>query len=294
MTLRFSKKEIFILTLAVVLTAALIFAGFHFYLSPKKRDIETKTSTLKSEQQVLAALQQQQTQKTDITVESIAALQRKVPVKPQLEQLILDLEKAEIVSGSQIKNMTFAEADVAGAAPEVQQQQPAEDENIEESSDSNKESEGQVQLNAGENTQGTTQQSGTNGQPSGQPSQQTGSNQPAPYQPTPLPAGIKRLTVNLQVVSSNYDELKSFIETLEALPRTIVVESVGFSSGGEITSLDSELKEELSYSITLSAFYMPALTDLQDQLPEIVPPEPGNKTYPFNKFPDLPASELSN
>ncbi len=117
MTFRFSKKEILILVLAVLLTSAIIFAAYNFYISPKKQDIETKTSTLKSEQQVLATLAQQQNKKTNLTVESIAALQRKVPVKPQLEQLILDLEKAEIVSGSQIKNMSFAEAEVAGAAP---------------------------------------------------------------------------------------------------------------------------------------------------------------------------------
>ncbi len=170
-----------------------------------------------------------------------------------------------------------------------QQQQPAEGEKKEENADSNKESDAQTGQNASENTQETTAQSAANGQAEGnQPAA------PAAYQPAPLPAGIKKLTVTLAVVSSNYDELKSFIETLEALPRTLVVESVGFSSGGEITSLDSELKEELSYSITLSAFYMPALTDLQDQLPEVVPPAPGNKTYPFNKFPDLPASEMSN
>lgn len=291
MTLHFSKKEIFIIVLAVILAAAMIFSGYYYYISPKKMDIETKTATLKSEQEVLTSLQQKQTKTSDLTVESIAVLQRKVPVKPQLEQLILDLEKVEIVSGSRIKNMSFAEADVPGAAPQTQaaQQQPADAKNKEENTDSNKESKEQTK---DENTEQTNQQSDTNQKTTEQTNGQTETAQPAnpaPYQPVPLPGGIKRLTVTLSVVSSDYYELEKFITALEELPRTVVVETVAFSGGEEVTDLTSENKKEISYNLTFSAFYMPALTDLQGKLPELVPPEPGNKTYPFSdNFPDIP------
>jgi type IV pilus assembly protein PilO len=280
MTLRFTKKEILISVLAILLTAALVFAGFYFYISPKNKDIETKSATLKSEQQVLAALQQQEKKESDLTVESIAVLQRKVPVKPQLEQLILDLEKAETLSGSQIKNMSFAEADVAGAAPPppAQQQKPADAENKDKNADSNKESEEQKNDNQQENQQNNANQQQANEQQAGQ----NQAEQPAPqYQPIPLPAGIKKLTVTLSVVSSDYYELEKFIQALESLPRTIVIESVGFSGGAEPKDLTTERKKEITYNITMSAFYMPSLTDLQDRLPEIVPPAPAKKPYPF-------------
>lgn len=43
-------------------------------------------------------------------------LQKKVPVKPLQEQVILDLEKAENVANSKIKSMSFTKD--ADAAPE--------------------------------------------------------------------------------------------------------------------------------------------------------------------------------
>ena len=117
MTLRFEKKEIYTLLLAVVLLAGAIFAGYYFYLSPKKQEVETQTADLKSEKQLLATLQEKATGKDPVTAESIAVLQRKVPVKAQLEQLILDLEQAEVVSDSLITSMTFSEADVKAPTP---------------------------------------------------------------------------------------------------------------------------------------------------------------------------------
>ncbi|MGJ7920549.1 hypothetical protein [Neobacillus sp. LXY-4] len=277
MTFRFTKKEILILVLSLLLTAILIFVGYTYYLNPKQKDVETKTASLKSEQDVLAALQQKQTDKSSLTVENIAVLQRKVPVKAQLEQLILDLEKAEVVSGTVIKNMTFAEADVAAATP-PQTTETNQSNNDAAKSEENGEADEQNNAQQAEGTQQTDQ---TN-----QQADQTGQTGTAPVAATPLPAGIKKLTVTLQVESDNYDELKAFLETLENLQRAVVIETVGFSGGGEVTNLDSENKK-LSYSLTISAFYMPALTDLQDKLPELVTPPPANKTYPFSSFPNV-------
>ncbi|AGK55084.1 pilus assembly protein PilO [Bacillus sp. 1NLA3E] len=254
MTLRFSKKEIIILMVTIFLTISMILSGYYFYLSPKKEEIETKSVELKSAQDLLTALQSKPTESSPVTVESVAALQRKVPVKPQSEKLIFDLEKAEVVSGSEIKNMAFSEADVSVPQQNTTQQQPA-------ATDANQKSD---TTKKNENTDSQPQ---TTEQINASTTKATAQTQKAA-----VPTGIKKLTVTLQVESPSYDELKIFINTLENSTRIIVIESVGFTGSGEKTNLDTE-KKKLSFTVTLSAFYMPTLTDLQSQLPELVVPK---------------------
>lgn len=265
MTLRFEKKEIYTLLLALVLIIGSIFAGYYFYISPKKQDIETQTATLKSEKQLLATLQEKASVKNPVTAESIAVLQRKVPVKAQLEQLILDLEQAEVVSDSLITSMTFSEADVKAPANTVAQNQEKEKETTEKDKDTEKETDAE----------------------DNQEDDKTEAVDLPEFVPTPLPAGIKRITATLKVESATYENLKKFIDSLENLPRTIMVESVAFSGTEEVKKADSETKK-LAYSLSISAFYMPGLTDLQSMLPELVAPKPSNKTNPFFISPDIP------
>jgi type IV pilus assembly protein PilO len=250
MTLRLSKKEMIIVIVTIGMMVAFVIGSYFLYLSPKKEKITTNETQLKSEEQLLASIQNNQAVNTAPTVESIADLQKKVPVKQQLELLILDLEKAEVVSDSLITNMSFLDEDAITT----------------ETLPVGEQSNGQAQLTA----DSTQMDPNVNSKPA----------------VTPLPTGIRKLTVTLSVKSPSYFDLIKFIETLESLKRLVVVESVTFSGGSELTSVEDEL-EELSYSLTVSAFYMPTLTDLQDQLSELKPPAPSNKTNPFSTFPDV-------
>jgi len=94
---------------------------------------------------------------------------------------------------------------------------------------------------------------------------------------------MKKLTVSLSVESPSYEKLEKFIATLESLKRIIVVESISYSGGQEITSLDQE-DQPLTYSLTISAFYMPSLTDLAAELPKIDAPKPAGKDNPLSQF----------
>jgi type IV pilus assembly protein PilO len=254
MTLRFSKKELFIVIISMCLLVAFVIGSYFLYLSPKKEKLKTSETQLKTEEQLLASLQGKQAVNTAPTIESITELQKKVPVKQQLELLILDLEKAEVVSDSLITNMSFSDEDTGTTTETPPAQEPTDTTN-----QSQQQSDDLTQTDA------------------------NGNQKPAK---TPLPTGIKKLTVTLSVKSSSYDKLIKFVETVENLNRLVVVESVTFSGGSELTSLEDE-QEEFSYSLTCSAFYMPTLEDLQDSLPELRPPAPSNKTNPFSSFPDV-------
>jgi type IV pilus assembly protein PilO len=259
MNLTLEKKELMILLSAVVLVVLILLGGYYLYLNPKKAEVSNKEAQLQTEEQLLAAIQTKVAGISAPSAESVAELQKKVPVKQQLEQLILDLNKAEVVSESFVSSMSFSEGAVAprveenAEAPAEGEQPPAE---------------GEAASEAAAATEETTE----------------GEQQP---QPVLLPEGIKKLNVSIAVKSPGYKELMKFLEALESLNRRVVIESVAFSGDSELTSLDTE-KEEMSYSLTLAAFYMPELEDLQDKLPELEVPAPGNKVNPFATSADIP------
>jgi len=256
MSLQLSKKELILLLCSLLLIISVFVGGYFLFLKPKQQEISSKQSQLATEEQLLAAIQTRSGGTNQPSAESVAELQKKVPVKQQLEQLILDLNKAEVLSNSLITSMNFSEGEVV-LNPE--DNQPEEQEGIDE-----------------------TQQ--TESQGAEESEQQVES--------TPLPEGVKKLNINLNVASPNYYDLMEFLETVESLNRLVVIESVSFAGNAELTNVEQE-NQDLTYSLTLAAFYMPELEDLQDQLPELEVPAPSNKTNPFASSPDITSDTQS-
>uniref|UniRef100_C5D5I1 Pilus assembly protein PilO n=1 Tax=Geobacillus sp. (strain WCH70) TaxID=471223 RepID=C5D5I1_GEOSW len=113
MTVRFSKRQLFILVLLLIVLGA-AFSGLYFYmLYPRYQQIEELSNTIASEKKILAATRAEIAKQKSNLPESVVELQKKIPVKPLTEQLLLDLEKAEVVSDSTISSMTFNEEENA-------------------------------------------------------------------------------------------------------------------------------------------------------------------------------------
>ncbi|QCJ43624.1 hypothetical protein FAY30_17830 [Bacillus sp. S3] len=248
MKLLSSKRDKLIVGACALLLVLLIVYAQFFSLTPLKSDLGIKQQELTSEQKLLDILSQNKANDTKKTAEDTRELQKILPVKPLQEQLIIDLEKAENLSNSKISSMGFSKDAVANT--DVDQ------------TDANGQPTAENQAAA---NQGATTQDATAGQ-----SAQT--------------VALKKLTVSLSVESPTYKDFEKFIETLESLKRIIVVESISYSGGQEITSLDQE-DQPLSYSLTISAFYMPSLTDLAAELPTIDAPAPAGKDNPLSQFP---------
>ncbi len=259
MSLRMSKKEIILLLSALFLIVSVFAGGYYLYLKPKKQEISSKQLQLTTEEQLLATIQARLAGVKTPSAETVAELQKKVPVKQQLEQLIIELNKAEVLSNSLISSMNFSEADLI-ISPE---ESPTEGEQATE----------EIPPDEADNTEDT-----------GEPEEPVELEQQV--QPIPLPEGIKKLNINLEVTSPSFYDLMQFLETVESLSRLVVIESVAFSGNNEQTKIEQE-KQDLTYTVTLAAFYMPELEDLQDQLPELEVPEPSNKTNPFASSPDI-------
>jgi type IV pilus assembly protein PilO len=265
MKIRFSKRDTIILAaVALVVVLVIVYAQF-LKLSPLKSDLEIKQQSLENEQKLLEVLTQRKTDKTNQVVEGTRELQKVLPVFPLQEQLILDLEKAEAVSNSQILSMGFSkDAEVA-----METSQPtAEGESAQETPT------GQADQNAANQPETTQDAAATGDQAAQQPTGPT----------------LKKLTVQLSVESPSYVELEKFVETLEALKRIVVVEAINYSGGQEVTTAEQQA-QKLTYSLTISAFYMPDLADLAADLPKIDAPAPAGKTNPLLQQPSATNSQ---
>jgi len=263
MKFRLSKLDKIIIGSGALLIVIVIVYSQFFSLSPLKSDLSIKKQTLQTEQKLLEAVSEKKAETASSKTADTAELQKRVPVQPLEEQFILDLEKAETVSNSTIKTMSFSkDADVTVTTDPANAQTPAAD---------------QTSASA---QNGTTQDSGGQTTANQNAANQTGVQQQA----TPATNGLKKLTAQLQVESPTYQDLEKFIGTLEALTRIVAVEAINYTGEQEITSLDTQT-QPLTYSITVSTFYMPSLTDLQADLPKMDSPVPAGKDNPLSQYP---------
>jgi type IV pilus assembly protein PilO len=255
MKLKLSRKEKLILLAGILLVLLLIAIAQFMMLSPLKSELVTKEQSLQTEQKLLDGIIEKKADETNKVVEDTRELQKKVPVTPLQEQFILDLDRAENVSNSLVRSMSFSKDTDVTITPPVQENAANGETSTDESLEVKTVQEVEAEKVA-----------------------QTGN----------TVTGLKKLTISLNVESPTYEDLEKFIGTLESLNRIVVVESINYSGGQEITSLDKEPAEEkLSYSLSVSAYYLPTLNDLIADLPKIDAPGPANKKNPLSAFTDV-------
>lgn len=85
---------------------------------------------LDTEKQLLQVLQNKTKQAEERTIQSTMELQKEVPVKPLVEQFLLDLDKAEIISNSFISNLSVSEDEVSESAELLQSTEPIETDKV--------------------------------------------------------------------------------------------------------------------------------------------------------------------
>jgi type IV pilus assembly protein PilO len=269
MKLLFSPKEKIIFAAAVFILILYIVLLQFYFLSPLKSDLKVKQQTLQTEQKLVETMQQKQTGNNETWNENTTELQKEIPVKPLQDQFILDLQQAEAVSDSQIKSMSFADGGQAAAASTQTATTSSSTQTQADTSTS------QTNTSGGASQQQNAQTTSGAG---GQQNTQNPSTAQTPSQPA-----VSKLTVQLSIESQHYEDLEKFINTLEGLKRITVVEAINYTGNSEITSLDQESKS-LTYTLTVTAYYLPGLPDLEKQLPKVDYPAPANKENPLSQF----------
>jgi type IV pilus assembly protein PilO len=105
--LQLNKREKKILFFVIILIP-LVFSLLYFnYLRPKISVLKTKEQQLASNQQLYNAVLEQKNDLQETIEENTEFLQERLPVQPLIDQFILDLEKAELLSNSIILQIGF-------------------------------------------------------------------------------------------------------------------------------------------------------------------------------------------
>ncbi|WP_044894632.1 hypothetical protein [Bacillus alveayuensis] len=255
MSLQLSKRQVLLLLGIFISIGMIYFVLYSYILKPMHNRIEQLQQTLSTEQQLLEATKERVAQQE---TESVVELQKRVPVKPMVEQLLLDFERAEVVSDSFISSISFSEGS------EVPTQSSTSESDTEGATEQPPKLFGTEPANDG-NSQST----------------RTEGNEQQSNQPT-LPNGLKSISATLTVQSPTYYHLERFLETLEGLERIVSIQSLSFAGNPELTSVATEI-QPLTYSLTVMAFYYPSLTDLQDKIPPLDIPPPSEKRNPLTE-----------
>jgi type IV pilus assembly protein PilO len=252
--LQLDKKHMIILISLLLLSILLYFSAQFLYISPMKDSLALKESQLKTEQQLNKTLETRLSTASSSDFNSTMELQKTLPVDPMTEQLVLDLEKAEVVSNSYITAMEFSQDGQIGDREQFLNNELGTTESD----------------NAVQGTEKISEDS----------------------QPIQMPNGVSKTSVIVTVESESYFELEKFIATLEELQRIVMVESISFSGPEEIRSLSDDDKK-IIMNLTINAFYLSGFDDLKDDNPKIETPVPANKRNPFPTFGDYSEDNLT-
>jgi type IV pilus assembly protein PilO len=108
MMIEIEKKHYLLLGSSVILILLGITMFYYLYYAPKEVRAAQLEQEIKIEEQLVQVLDQQAAA-AGASAGNTVELQRKIPVTPYLEQLLLELEKAEVLSDSRIINMSFGD-----------------------------------------------------------------------------------------------------------------------------------------------------------------------------------------
>ncbi|EMR05809.1 General secretion pathway, M protein [Bhargavaea cecembensis DSE10] len=103
-----NRKETILVVLSVLFLIALLLYSYFMLFQPARETRLQAQQTLQTERQVLSSLQQQAAGETESEPASTLPLQRRVPVNPAEEVVLLQVGKAEVVSGTEIQNVAFS------------------------------------------------------------------------------------------------------------------------------------------------------------------------------------------
>ena len=263
-----SKRMIIAGTSAVLLIGGLVFV-YYWLLAPLKAEVAMKEKELETEEQIVAELQSD-TLTQETAFETTVELQKRLPVKALVPQLMLDIEKAEIISHSFVKTIEITEDESETAAPVQPAEEPAEE--------------------AAEGTAEASEETGEDGEENDsivdeQMDEQLEQSPEEELEPELLPAGLRKIVITMAVQSPSYKEMEEFLASLESMRRILTVENIEFEGNPEIWSIEQTV-DILEYSVAVSAYYAPVLEDLQEDLPSLPSTiKPAGKKNPMYQAP---------
>ncbi|SER92382.1 hypothetical protein [Salipaludibacillus aurantiacus] len=294
MKITFRHIQTVLITASVILLAGLI-AYYFLIIQPLEQGIEEKETELGYEREVLETLKQSDGPEKQYTDLKIQSLLQQVPVKPWIDHWLMDFEKAELMSDTQINHYVFSK-DVLSASA-IHELEEVEEPAIET----------EVEFNITNET-GNQENAGVTGEfeedtdvdvrvdvkvhmedEKDPPSPATGDTSVESAMEMADGVKVNRMTSGLSVEAETFEQLFQFLYEIEQLPRLTEIYALSFNAPSERDLLFGEEDDEtdlLNMDVYLSAYYVKELEHVfADYKPSGPFEDPGFKVTPIYQDP---------
>jgi type IV pilus assembly protein PilO len=210
--------------LIIALIAALLFAVY-YYVIPKKEERSSLESSIASTRSEIATIQQQIEEinaSKSIDEATIFEMRQKVPATRNLDDLILNIEETQYVSGTKILSVDFNNYDTLVSNSELEDPNALTEvsENVDAS---------------GEET--------SNERPVSTIAKES------------LPPELKLITFEVNVESPDLQHLVHFIKEIEKIERIMHVDIIEFTLPGEENEFAEQPVESVEATVQVTTFY---------------------------------------
>lgn len=216
--------------LLTALVLALLFAVYYYVVLPKKEKVEMMENSITSLQNEITSIEEQLTaveEEKNANKANVFEMRKKVPQTREIDELLLNIEESEYISGSRIVTVEFNNYDSLVAESEITNPYaPSEEEtNAEEGSESEDESTSEDE-------------------------------QPvSPIATETLPPELKLITFEIEVESPDYERLLKFVKEIENIERIMHIDILEYELPGEEQQFEEDDEVILSATIQVTTFY---------------------------------------
>lgn len=231
------RKNLVLLGIILFLLLALL---YFYWVKPVKDEVAASKQEVERLEQTIDQLTAEITaeeKKTEVDGDSYQLI-KKLPLSRQVDEFLLSLLEIEIVSQSQIESIAFNnyEGELSDSDRIDGGESESEEAEQEETADE------EVHLDkASEDDTADLEEPG---------------DPPVSDVADRLPENVRLITLQLDVISPNFERSQKFLKELEKLERLVRVDSLSFSKPGEMELLEADEADiPINMSVTLTTFY---------------------------------------
>ncbi|MFD1708772.1 hypothetical protein ACFSCZ_19030 [Siminovitchia sediminis] len=218
------RRTLFLLLLGIVFSVLL--TGYVWLIQPLSSELKGKKNSHVSLEEEIAVLKAQQQAHQQTANADALLLQKKVPLQPELEKLLLSFQELEYTNGSRINQVEFL---YDGTEPEFDF---AEGENGSDSSSSHNQAQ----------------------DPESSEERNTGTSETTPGQNKP--DNLHTVTAKLSVLSPDYEHFIRFVQDVESLERITRVDQLEFFLPAEKDlAFQADSNESVAFTLQVTTFY---------------------------------------
>lgn len=218
---------------------ALLFAIYYYVLLPKQDEADMLESSVNSLQSEIASLNEQITlvqEEQSRESSNEFALRKKVPDNREIDELLLNIEEIEYVSGSRIQSISFNNYDSLVSASGLNDPNAVPD--------TEENAEGQTEASEEQATDTTSETA-----------EQVITTPVSTIAVESLPANLKLVTFEVDVESPNYEKLQQFIKETEQLERVMHIDAIEYDLPGEENIYAENASDIVSATVQVTTFY---------------------------------------